>query len=156
MNGVFMHRWHRTIHSIAPFGNGSDGPQCWFVRLSEVRLLTAEGNYVRLSWGNKQPLLGRALASLEQRLDPRRFFRASRRQIINLYFIAGVEIGVGGRLHVQLRDGPEVRDLASPGAAFQAAHERLAERQKTQCPPHRPVRPARAIRSEAFRTFQQH
>ena len=53
-------------------------------------------------------MLGRALASLEQRLDPRRFFRANRRQIINLDFIAGVELGVGGRLHVQLRDGPEV------------------------------------------------
>jgi two-component system, LytTR family, response regulator len=85
-----------------------DGPRCWFVPLSEVRLLTSEGNYVRLSWGNKQPLLGRALASLEQRIDPRRFFRANRRQVINLDFITGVEVGLGGRLHVQLRDGPEV------------------------------------------------
>lgn len=85
-----------------------DGPRCWFVPLCEVRLLTAEGNYVRLSWGDKQPLLGRALTSLEQRIDPRRFFRANRRQIINLDFIAGVEMGVAGRLHVQMRDGPEV------------------------------------------------
>ena len=85
-----------------------DGPRCWFVPLREVRLLTSEGNYVRLAWGSRQPLLGRALASLEQRLDPKRFFRANRRQIINLEFIADVEIGVAGRLHVQLRDGPEV------------------------------------------------
>ncbi len=85
-----------------------DGPRCWFVPLSEVRLLTAEGNYVRLSWGSKQPLLGRALSSLEQRIDPRRFFRANRRQIINLDFIAGVEMGIAGRLHVQLREGPEI------------------------------------------------
>ena len=85
-----------------------DGSRCWFVPLAEVRLLTSEGNYVRLSWGTQKPLLGRALASLEQRLDPRRFFRANRRQIINLDFIAGVELGIGGRLHVQLRDGPEV------------------------------------------------
>lgn len=85
-----------------------DGARCWFVPLSEVSLLTSEGNYVRLSWGTQKPLLGRALASLEQRVDPRRFFRANRRQIINLDFIAGVELGIGGRLHVQLRDGPEV------------------------------------------------
>jgi two-component system LytT family response regulator len=85
-----------------------DGARCWFVPLAEVSLLTSEGNYVRLSWGAHKPMLGRALASLEQRLDPRRFFRANRRQIINLDFIAGVELGVGGRLHVQLRDGPEV------------------------------------------------
>jgi len=38
-------------------------------------------------------LPGRALASLEQRLDPRRFFRANRRQIINLDFIAAWSSG---------------------------------------------------------------
>jgi two-component system, LytTR family, response regulator len=85
-----------------------DGSRCWFVPLAEVSLLTSDGNYVRLSWGAQKPLLARALASLEQRIDPRRFFRANRRQIINMDFIAGVELGIGGRLHVQLRDGPEV------------------------------------------------
>ena len=95
-----------------------DGSRCWFVPLAEVRLLTSEGNYVRLSWGTQKPLLGRALASLEQRLDPRRFFRANRRQIINLDFIAGVEIGIGGRLHVQLRDGPEVEISRRQGRLF--------------------------------------
>ena len=85
-----------------------DGPRCWFVPLREVRLLTSEGNYVRLSWGDKRPLLGRALVGLEQRLDPKRFFRANRQQIFNLDFIADVEVGLGGRLHVQLREGPEV------------------------------------------------
>jgi len=85
-----------------------DGARCWFVPLREVRLLSSEGNYIRLSWGKANPLLGRALAALEQRLDPNRFFRANRRQIINLDFIENVELGVNGRLHAQLRDGPEV------------------------------------------------
>jgi len=85
-----------------------DGPRCWFVPLSEVSLLASEGNYVRLSWGNRRPLLGRALVGLEQRLDPKRFFRVNRRQILNLDFIESVEPGLGGRLHVQLREGPEV------------------------------------------------
>ncbi len=85
-----------------------DGERCWFVPLREVRLLSSEGNYIRLSWGKAKPLLGRALAALEQRLDPNRFFRANRRQIINLDFIESVDLGVNGRLHAQLRDGPEV------------------------------------------------
>jgi two-component system LytT family response regulator len=86
-----------------------DGPRCWFIPLREVRLLIADGNYVRLLWGKLQPLLGRPLTLLEQRLDPKRFFRANRSQIINLDFIESVEVGVNGRLHVQLRDGgPEV------------------------------------------------
>jgi len=85
-----------------------DGSRCWFVPLREVQLLTSEGNYVRLSWGRIKPLLARNLAAIEQRLDPAQFFRANRRQIINLRFIESIEAGVNGRLHAQLRDGPEV------------------------------------------------
>jgi two-component system LytT family response regulator len=85
-----------------------DGERCWFVPLREVRLFHSEGNYIRLSWGKEKPLLGRALAALERRLDPNRFFRANRQDIINLDFIENVELGVNGRLHTQLRDGPEV------------------------------------------------
>ena len=50
-----------------------DGPRCWFVPLREVSVFSAEGNYVRLLWGTERPLLGRSLASLEEKLDPRRF-----------------------------------------------------------------------------------
>jgi two-component system LytT family response regulator len=85
-----------------------DGPRCWFVPLRQVSLLTSEGNYVRLHWGKERPLLGRSLASVEQKLDSKRFFRANRAQIVNLDFIQQVEAGEGGRLHVQLRDGPEI------------------------------------------------
>jgi two-component system, LytTR family, response regulator len=85
-----------------------DGLRCWFVALRQVSLLTSEGNYVRLHWGKERPLLGRSLTSLEQKLDPKQFFRANRAQIVNLDFIQQVETGLGGRLYVQLRDGPEV------------------------------------------------
>jgi two-component system LytT family response regulator len=85
-----------------------DGPRCWFVPLCEVALLEAEGNYVRLHWGGARPLLNRSLAAVEARLDPRRFFRANRQQILNVDFIQSVEVGLGGRLHVQLREGMEV------------------------------------------------
>jgi two-component system LytT family response regulator len=85
-----------------------DGSRCWFVPLREVQLLTSEGNCIRISWGKVKPLLARNLAAIEQRLDPAQFFRANRRQIINLRFIESIEAGVNGRLHAQLRDGPEV------------------------------------------------
>jgi len=86
-----------------------DGERCWFVPLGEVKMITSEGNYVRLSWNKEHPLLGRPLASLEPRLDPKRFFRANRQEIINLDFIESVEPGFNGQLHVQLRGGPEVQ-----------------------------------------------
>ncbi|HEX6395865.1 MAG TPA: LytTR family DNA-binding domain-containing protein, partial [Steroidobacteraceae bacterium] len=85
-----------------------DGHRCWFVPLREVSVISSEGNYVRLLWGRERPLLARSLAALEQKLDAKRFFRANRRQLINLEFIAQVELGDGGRLHVQMRDGPEI------------------------------------------------
>jgi two-component system LytT family response regulator len=86
-----------------------DGPRCWFVPLRDVSVFTAEGNYVRMQWGQERPLLGCSLAALESKLDPRCFFRANRQQIINMEFIRSVDLGVGGRLHVQLNDGREVQ-----------------------------------------------
>ena len=97
-----------------------DGPRCWFVPLREVRLLTSEGNYVRLRWGNSQPLLARPLAAVELKLDPVRFFRANRRQIINLEFIESVELGLNGRLHAALRGEPEVEISRRQARLFKA------------------------------------
>jgi len=97
-----------------------DGPRCWFVPLREVSVFTSEGNYVRLLWGKERPLLGRSLAALEMKLDPRRFFRANRSQIVNLDFIGQVEPGVGGRLHVQMRDGPEIEVSRRQARLFRA------------------------------------
>ncbi len=97
-----------------------DGPRCWFVPLREVSVFTAEGNYVRLKWGQVHPLLGRSLIALEEKLDPRRFFRANRRQIVNLDFIESVELGEGGRLHVQIRNGPEIEISRRQARLFRA------------------------------------
>ncbi|MFZ1905195.1 MAG: response regulator [Steroidobacteraceae bacterium] len=97
-----------------------DGSRCWFVPLREVQLLTSEGNCVRLSWGKTKPLLGRSLAAIEQRLDPAQFLRANRRQIMNLKFIESIEAGVNGRLHAQLRDGPEVEISRRQARVFKA------------------------------------
>jgi two-component system LytT family response regulator len=97
-----------------------DGPRCWFVPLREVSVFSAEGNYVRMLWGDERPLLGRSLTALAEKLDPQRFFRANRQQIINLDFIHHVDLGDGGRLHVQLRDGPEIEVSRRQAQLFRA------------------------------------
>jgi two-component system LytT family response regulator len=101
----------RAAHKDSPLEQlfVRDGPRCWFVPLRDVSVFSAEGNYVRMQWGQERPLLGRSLAALESKLDPQRFFRANRQQIINLEFIRSVDLGVGGRLHVQLNDGREIQ-----------------------------------------------
>ncbi len=85
-----------------------DGERCWLVQLAQVPLITSEGNYARLCLEGHQPLLLRSLSYLEERLDPARFFRASRQHLINLDFIEALEPGPGGTLVVRLKGGREV------------------------------------------------
>ncbi|NNC21573.1 response regulator transcription factor [Corallococcus exiguus] len=85
-----------------------DGERCWLVALSQVPLFSSEGNYARLHLPDAEPLLARSLNHLEDRLDPARFFRASRQHLINLDFVEALEPGPGGTLIARLRGGREV------------------------------------------------
>src|SRR3954468_22090088 len=85
-----------------------DGDRCWFVRLSDVRLFESEGNYVRVFFDNSRPLILRSLNSLETRLNEKQFFRASRKHMINLSYIASVEPWFNGGMNVKLKDGREI------------------------------------------------
>jgi two-component system LytT family response regulator len=85
-----------------------DGDKCWFVKLSDVRLLESEGNYVRVHFDKNHPLILRSLNQLEERLDVRTFFRASRKYIINLKWVEGIENWFSGGLMVTLKGGERI------------------------------------------------
>jgi two-component system LytT family response regulator len=85
-----------------------DGEKCWIVRLADVFLMESEGNYTRLCFGGERPLIRRSLNALEERLDPAIFFRANRKQIVNLKWVQEAAAGMGGALAVTLRGGREV------------------------------------------------
>jgi two-component system LytT family response regulator len=85
-----------------------DGDRCWIVPLPDIFLLESEGNYTRVCFGAERPLIRRSLNALEEQLDAGMFFRAGRRQIINLKWIQKVDIGVSGGLLVVLRGGTTV------------------------------------------------
>jgi two-component system LytT family response regulator len=85
-----------------------EGERCWFVEVGQIRLLESEGNYTRVHFGEVQPQLFRSLNAMEERLDPKFFFRANRRQIINIAWIAGIEPWFSGGLLVQLKGGAKV------------------------------------------------
>jgi two-component system LytT family response regulator len=85
-----------------------DGEQCHFIRLSDLRLVTVEGNYVRLFFLNSKILLARSMNYLEETLDPNVFFRANRQQMVNLDYIASVEPWLNEGLLIKLTDGAEV------------------------------------------------
>ncbi len=85
-----------------------DGERCWFVTVSDIVLLESEGNYARLYFGGNRPLVLRSLNYLEERLDPAVFFRASRKHILNLRFIDGIDPWANGGFLVRLKGGMEV------------------------------------------------
>ncbi|KQV88341.1 LytTR family DNA-binding domain-containing protein [Pelomonas sp. Root1237] len=85
-----------------------DGERCWFVRLGEVAGFEACGNYAQAWFDGQRPLINRTLTSLEEKLDPQLFFRASRSHLINLRWIQGIQPWSNDGYRVLLRDGHQV------------------------------------------------
>lgn len=85
-----------------------DGEKCWFVRLSEIRLFESVGNYARVFFGTNKPLILKSLNSLEERLDPKTFFRANRKHIVNLRMIEKVEPFFNGGLLLEIKGGEKI------------------------------------------------
>jgi two-component system LytT family response regulator len=85
-----------------------EGDRCWFVPMKNIRLLESEGNYTRLYFDDQKPQLFRSLTAMEERLDPRHFFRANRKQVINLTWVEGIEPWFSGGLLVKLKGGLKV------------------------------------------------
>lgn len=85
-----------------------DGERCWFVRLGDVAGFEACGNYAQAWFDGQRPLLARTLTSLEERLDPQLFFRASRSHLINLRWVQDIQPWSNDGYRVTLRDGHQV------------------------------------------------
>ncbi len=85
-----------------------EGDRCWFVPVRNIRLLESEGNYTRVHFDDSKPQLFRSLTAMEERLDPKHFFRANRKQVINLARVDGIEPWFSGGLLVRLKGGIKV------------------------------------------------
>ena len=125
----------KLVQSAAAAGNGEDavrtdrlqahdkvfvrqGEQCWFVEVRTIRLLESEGNYTRVHFDGAQPLLFRSLNAMEERLDARMFFRANRRQVVNLEWVDKIAPWFSGGLLVHIKGGPRVELSRRQAQAF--------------------------------------
>jgi two-component system LytT family response regulator len=95
-----------------------EGERCWFVEVKRIRLLESEGNYTRVHFDDAQPQLFRSLNAMEARLDPKVFFRANRRQMINLQWIEKIEPWFSGALLLELKGGAKVELSRRQAQAF--------------------------------------
>jgi two-component system LytT family response regulator len=97
-----------------------EGERCWFVAIEDIVVLESEGNYTQIVFGAHRPMLPRSLVSLEDRLDPTMFFRANRRQLINLRHVVALDPTGEGGLAVKLTGGVAVEMSRRQARLFQA------------------------------------
>ncbi|AFL83688.1 response regulator of the LytR/AlgR family [Belliella baltica DSM 15883] len=95
-----------------------DGDRCWFVKLVNVRLFESDGNYIKVYFENNKPMIHKSLNALDERLDEKAFFRASRKHIINLSWVEAIEPWFNGGLVVTLKGGDRIEVSRRQAARF--------------------------------------
>lgn len=85
-----------------------DGESCWLVKIGDISLFEIVGNYTRVFFDDKKPLLYKSLNQVEEKLPEESFFRANRQQIVNTNFIENVVPWFNGKLKLTLKNGGEV------------------------------------------------
>jgi len=85
-----------------------DGEQCFFVPLAEIFLIESVGNYARIFYQDKKPLLHKSLNYLEEKLPDTHFFRAGRQHIINTHFIKNISPFFNSALQVEMQSGVKI------------------------------------------------
>lgn len=85
-----------------------DGEKCWLVKIQDIYLFEIEGNYTRVYFGDKKPLLYKSLNQIEKKLPADVYFRANRQQIININHVNKVVSWFNGKLKIEMNSGNEI------------------------------------------------
>ena len=95
-----------------------DGDRCWFVGLANIRMFESDGNYIKVYFDTNRPMIHKSLNALDEKLDERAFFRASRKHVVNLSWVESIEPWFNGGLMVKLRGGDKVEVSRRQAAKF--------------------------------------
>jgi two-component system LytT family response regulator len=100
-----------------------DGDKCHLIDLKAIRYIESCKNYVQIFFGNQHAYIKKSMQSIEERLPPSMFFRASRQHIVNLREISRIEESIrdgymvamsdGKVLEISRRQAAELKDLLS-------------------------------------------
>jgi two-component system LytT family response regulator len=74
-------------------------------RPEEIEWIEAQGNYIRIHFGKQSSLMRETLGNLATQLDPRRFARIHRSQIVNIDHILELQPWSHRDYRVVLRNG---------------------------------------------------
>jgi two-component system LytT family response regulator len=78
------------------------------VPVSKIDYITASGPYAELHVGDKTFAIRERMQTLEERLDPKIFFRIHRSAIVRVDRIDSMRRAAGGDYAVRLKDGTEL------------------------------------------------
>jgi len=85
-----------------------DGEKCYFVPLADIFLLESDGNYVKVHFEDKKPMLHKSLTYMENRLPDEVFFRANRQFMFNMNYIKKIDPYFNSTLLVELESGHKI------------------------------------------------
>ena len=98
------------------------GERIHILDLAAVTHFFARDKLTYAATGVKDYVVDHTVAELEQKLDPRRFFRIHRSTLINLAWVKELDAWFAGRVRLRLKD--------AKGAELTVARERVAELKK--------------------------
>ncbi len=97
-----------------------DGNHCWLINLEQVERFEAMGNYTRVYFEDKKPMVYRTLAQVEARLPKQNFFRISRQNIVQLNKISNVDLCSSGGLELTLQSSAIVEVSRRQASVFKS------------------------------------
>ncbi len=95
-----------------------DGEKCFFIPLTDIRLIQSMDNYARLFFGDEKAMIKRSLNLLAEKLDPSVFFRINRSQIINTQYIKEIHPHFNNKLQITLTSGESLEVSSRQSAKF--------------------------------------
>ena len=95
-----------------------DGEKCFFIPLTDIRLIQSMDNYARLFFGDEKAMIKRSLNLLAEKLDPTVFFRINRSQIINTHYIKEIHPHFNKKLQITLTSGEKLEVSSRQSAKF--------------------------------------
>lgn len=85
-----------------------DGEKCYFVPVADIFLLESEGNYVKVYFEDKKPLLHKSLTYMENRLPEEVFFRANRQFVFNMNYVKKIDPYFNSTLLIEMSNGQKI------------------------------------------------
>lgn len=80
----------------------------FFPKIKEIHYIENEGNYSRVYFNNKNASVLKSLNYLESRLDPKFFFRANRKTIVNTEYLDTIANWFNGKILMKMIQGKEI------------------------------------------------